>query len=189
MGGPYVYFIRPVGMIGPIKIGCSHNPEQRRRQLRLCSPVDLEVVGAIEGGLGDEYAVQAYLADHQSHGEWFLANSQVLAVIDQLLSGRIAVNDLGRDGKSPCKARGKWSAARRRAHEQSRVDPKPAKRLKEARIAAGYQTAKAAAEAIGASIATYIQHENATRGFQFRTAEVYGRAFGVVPGQIVFGDR
>ena len=44
-----------------------------------------------------------------------------------------------------------------------------AHRLREAREARGYQTAKSAAEAMGVAVPTYIQHENWTRGIPARS--------------------
>ena len=60
-------------------------------------------------------------------------------------------------------------------------------RLKSARERAGYQTAKAAAEAMGIPIATYIQHENGGRGFPSGRAERYARFFRVPPEWLLYG--
>lgn len=50
------------------------------------------------------------------------------------------------------------------------------KRLKEARKAAGFKTAKAAAESLGVPYPTYSQHENGTRGI-VREADLYARRY------------
>jgi transcriptional regulator with XRE-family HTH domain len=50
------------------------------------------------------------------------------------------------------------------------------RRLKAAREASGYGTAKAAAEALGIPYATYVQHENGRRGI-VREADLYARRF------------
>ncbi len=63
----------------------------------------------------------------------------------------------------------------------------PADRLKSARERAGYETAKAAAEAMGVAIATYIQHENGSRGVPAARAERYGRFFRVAPEWLLYG--
>lgn len=52
----------------------------------------------------------------------------------------------------------------------------PHDRLKQARIAAGYKTATAAAEAIGVNTPTYVHHENGTSGLS-RAGERYARFF------------
>lgn len=53
-----------------------------------------------------------------------------------------------------------------------------AARLRKARIAKGYPSATAAAEAFGWNLSTYTQHENGKRGFKFQTAMRYAQAFG-----------
>ncbi|MGB3814008.1 MAG: helix-turn-helix domain-containing protein [Shinella sp.] len=51
-------------------------------------------------------------------------------------------------------------------------------RLRQAREAAGFKTAKAAAVSLGVSYPTYSQHENGTRGI-VREAELYSRRYKV----------
>lgn len=81
----YVYFIRPIGMIGPIKIGCSQVPETRLDALSVWSPFPLEIIGTVKGTLQDERYVHECLAPHHSHREWFNATSEVLVVIERIL--------------------------------------------------------------------------------------------------------
>ena len=52
----------------------------------------------------------------------------------------------------------------------------PYQRLRKARESAGYETASAAAEAMGVNIPTYIHHENGTNGLS-RAGERYARFF------------
>lgn len=63
----------------------------------------------------------------------------------------------------------------------------PAERLKNARMAAKYATAKLAAEAMGVSVATYIQHENGTRGIPAERAARYARFFRTTPEWLLYG--
>lgn len=63
----------------------------------------------------------------------------------------------------------------------------PGDRLRSAREAAGYETAKSAAEAMGTSVATYIQHENGTRGFPAARADRYARFFRTTPEWLLYG--
>lgn len=63
----------------------------------------------------------------------------------------------------------------------------PAQRLKAAREAAGYETAKQAAEAMGVAVATYLQHENGTRGVPAARAERYARFFRTTPEWLLYG--
>jgi DNA-binding XRE family transcriptional regulator len=60
-------------------------------------------------------------------------------------------------------------------------------RLKQAREKGSYSSAKAAAEAMGVPVATYIQHENGTRGFPAETAARYARFFRVKPEWLLYG--
>lgn len=62
-----------------------------------------------------------------------------------------------------------------------------AERLKAAREAAGYETAKAAAEAMGVAVATYLQHENGTRGFPASKADRYASFFRTSPEWLLYG--
>lgn len=62
-------------------------------------------------------------------------------------------------------------------------------RLKQARIRAGYTTVTAAAEAMGAVLASYTQHENGTRGFSNRVAERYAKFFKIAPAWLTHGTR
>lgn len=60
-------------------------------------------------------------------------------------------------------------------------------RLKVARERAGYASAKSAAEAMGVPVATYIQHENGSRGFPADRAQRYARFFRVQPEWLLYG--
>lgn len=60
-------------------------------------------------------------------------------------------------------------------------------RLREARERAGYETAKAAAEAMGAPYATYAQHESGERGLSANRAERYARFYRVEPEWLLYG--
>lgn len=60
-------------------------------------------------------------------------------------------------------------------------------RLRSAREKSGYSSAKAAAEAMGVPVATYIQHENGARGIPAARAERYARFFRVAPEWLLYG--
>lgn len=62
-----------------------------------------------------------------------------------------------------------------------------AERLRAAREKAGYNSAKAAAEAMGVSVATYVQHENGTRGYPAPRAQRYARFFRTTPEWLLYG--
>lgn len=60
-------------------------------------------------------------------------------------------------------------------------------RLKQARAKSSYDSAKSAAEAMGVPVATYIQHENGTRGYPAKVAARYARFFRVKPEWLLYG--
>src|SRR5437879_4826047 len=57
-------------------------------------------------------------------------------------------------------------------------------RLRQARIAKGFETAAAAADAFGWNRNTYASNENGNAPFSYRRAKEYAAAFGV-PGRVV----
>lgn len=62
-----------------------------------------------------------------------------------------------------------------------------ASRLRAARAAAGFDSAKSAAEAMGVPVASYVQHENGSRGFKRDRAEQYARRFRTTPEWLLLG--
>jgi transcriptional regulator with XRE-family HTH domain len=65
--------------------------------------------------------------------------------------------------------------------------PDKGSRLKRARQAAGFASARAAAEALHIAVSTYIQHENGTRGFPDTRAPLYARRFKVSEQWLLYG--
>lgn len=63
----------------------------------------------------------------------------------------------------------------------------PAERLRIARLRAGYETAKDAAEAMGFAVSTYLAHENGSRGYPAKKAEIYARRFKVREQWLLYG--
>lgn len=64
-----------------------------------------------------------------------------------------------------------------------------AKRLKEIRERRGYTSAKSAAEAMGVSVPTYIQHESGVRGFPAAKADRYASFFRTTPEWLLYGRQ
>lgn len=83
----YVYFLRPVGAEGPVKIGCSVAPYDRLTSYQKFAPVPLEMVALIKGGLDLERRFHAAFADHHSHHEWFLEAPAITAAIQAVNAG------------------------------------------------------------------------------------------------------
>jgi len=68
------------------------------------------------------------------------------------------------------------------------MDMHRASRLRQARRAAGFEDATAAARRFGWVIPTYLAHENGSRGFPIERAQAYGRAFKANPGWLLTGE-
>lgn len=82
----HVYFMRPVGMGGPIKIGCSENPENRRQLLsRLHLP--LELVAVTQGDYFLERQFHTLFGASHIGKEWFFPTADILAVIEAINAG------------------------------------------------------------------------------------------------------
>jgi SOS-response transcriptional repressor LexA len=67
------------------------------------------------------------------------------------------------------------------------MDETPADRLRRTRIAAGFASAKAAAEAFGWNVNTYISNENGNAPFSFKKARLYAQRYGVSPEWLYTG--
>lgn len=83
----HIYFMKPIGMIGPIKIGCSGWPDERVKQLMVWSPYPLEIVHSFEGGQSTERKLHHCFADLHSHGEWFHPGTRLLKAIEAMKNG------------------------------------------------------------------------------------------------------
>lgn len=81
-----VYFIKPIGLDGPIKIGCSNAPINRLQGLGSWSPFPLEIIGAVTGTLKDENFLHRCFADTHSHHEWFRSSPALRIAIATILS-------------------------------------------------------------------------------------------------------
>lgn len=83
----FVYFIKPVGADGPVKIGCSGVPARRLEGLAVWSPVPLEVVAVVPGDYALERALHGHFAHLHSHREWFNASAELTAAIAKIAAG------------------------------------------------------------------------------------------------------
>ena len=63
----------------------------------------------------------------------------------------------------------------------------PSERLRIARLRAGFETGKDAAEAMGVPVSTYLCHENGSRGYPAKRAETYARKFKVREQWLLYG--
>lgn len=85
----YVYFIKPVGMDGPIKIGCSGVPAQRLIDLASWSPFPLEIIGKTPGTMKDEGFLHRCFSEYHSHHEWFYFTPALGETIRKILASSI----------------------------------------------------------------------------------------------------
>lgn len=77
MRNTHIYFIKPVGLDGPIKIGCSVKPKERLEFLSMWSPFPLEIVAYVPGRFPDEcFLHQCFAHDHIRH-EWFRSSKEL----------------------------------------------------------------------------------------------------------------
>lgn len=92
-----VYFLHAPS-VNLIKIGRSSDPERRFAEVRLISPVSLDVVGVIDGGSDVEAALHQKFSHLRSHGEWFHATADLMrfAVVESLMS---AWNKAGKEAR------------------------------------------------------------------------------------------
>lgn len=92
----WVYFIRPVGSDGPIKIGVSRNPKERLHTYSTWSPVPLEFAAVIAGPPALERRFHAMFVGQHSHHEWFRPSAEMTAVIDEINAGTFDTETLPR---------------------------------------------------------------------------------------------
>ena len=86
MSEKQIYFIRPVGKLSPIKIGCSKFPKGRLEALSIQSPLRLEIIAMVPGGHPEERRLHGMFAEHWLHHEWFAASKELLALLDYVVA-------------------------------------------------------------------------------------------------------
>lgn len=89
-----VYFIKPVGMEGPIKIGCSQSPDNRRVSLSSWSPFALEIIAELDGDFDLERRFHAQFRHLHERREWFRAGDDLLVVIESINAGAFDIDTL-----------------------------------------------------------------------------------------------
>ena len=120
-----IYFVKPIGASGPIKIGytAANNASERLEGLMRWSPLKLELVLIIPGGLYLERNIHDCLCAAHSHGEWF----NQCELLDRLMTGLLAGKpvaeciDLSKRVGYIHSARFVAAQATRRANEKARA--------------------------------------------------------------------
>lgn len=109
-----VYFARPVGAEGPVKIGFSVCPEGRLEALTAWSPFPLEIAATIEGDQRLEMAFHTKFAEDHSHREWFKPSPELSQTIEAVRAGTFDTSSLPEPRRLPAH-RKPWTPARRLA--------------------------------------------------------------------------
>lgn len=82
-----VYFLRPAGCEGPVKIGCTIDLPGRLRSAACWSPFELEVLATIEGGYDLEHQFHALFAADHERLEWFSWSSRMDETVAAINAG------------------------------------------------------------------------------------------------------
>lgn len=82
-----VYFIRPVGQKGPVKIGCTTLLRDRLAGLNMWSPLLLEVAAITPGAYDLERRFHALFLASRDRGEWFHWSQELEDVIAGVAAG------------------------------------------------------------------------------------------------------
>lgn len=98
-----IYFLRPVGQPGPVKIGCSVFPERRVLDLARVSPIPLELAASGPGNHEIERRLHRMFKGSRLHMEWFAASPELSELIARFAAG-LPITDLI-DMSLPIKAR------------------------------------------------------------------------------------
>lgn len=85
-----VYFVKPIGLKGPIKIGYSDKPEERLRNMQGSSPWPLRMIGRVPGTIDDERFLHRCFPHLHSHGEWFRWSADLDAAIEAILGSGLS---------------------------------------------------------------------------------------------------
>lgn len=84
MTAKFIYFLKPVGMDGPIKIGCSAVPKTRLTQLMSWVPFELEILTTAPGGYTEEKRLHHRFGADRIRAEWFRTSRRLLALIGEI---------------------------------------------------------------------------------------------------------
>jgi hypothetical protein len=79
-----IYFLRPLGELGPVKIGMSVYPAHRLKGMAIWSPVILELAAHCRAHHNTEHFLHHHFIADWMHGEWFAWSEALQAVIDHV---------------------------------------------------------------------------------------------------------
>lgn len=107
----YVYFMKPVGMRGPIKIGFSEAPMQRLESLARFSPFELEIIATLPGTMALEVNIHSCLWRSHSHHEWFHPTDEVIGLVEAIKRGEAIEDAIDLSARRGSRSRKEWSRA------------------------------------------------------------------------------
>lgn len=83
----FVYFLRPRGSNGPVKIGCSKAPKSRVAVLEANLPWRLEIAASLPGSYDLERRFHARFLDQHTRREWFDWSPELEETIEAVRTG------------------------------------------------------------------------------------------------------
>jgi hypothetical protein len=91
----FVYFLRPIGQDGPVKIGSSVAPEVRLATYMHWSPMPLEIAATLQVAKRSvEGRFHSAFRHLHTHHEWFRADPALTAAIDAIRAGTFDISGL-----------------------------------------------------------------------------------------------
>lgn len=91
----FVYFLRPIGQDGPVKIGSSVAPEVRLATYMHWSPLPLEIAATLQVAKRSvEGRFHSAFRHLHTHHEWFRADPALTAAIDAIRAGTFDISGL-----------------------------------------------------------------------------------------------
>jgi hypothetical protein len=94
-----VYFVKPIGSAGPIKIGFSNDVDKRMMTLTRWSPVDLEVIALLPGDTVLERRLHRHFLDTHWRNEWFHWSRPLADLIAAVSGGSFDETTIGSDSR------------------------------------------------------------------------------------------
>jgi hypothetical protein len=95
MSAALIYFMKPLGYLGPIKIGCSKWPANRLVSIGHVSPIPLEIICSAPGDFKLEHFLHTTFRHAHSHLEWFHPDPALMAGIERVKCGQSVMEAFG----------------------------------------------------------------------------------------------
>ncbi len=76
-----IYFMRSGDMV---KIGLTGDIERRVRAIQASSPLPVDLLATVPGGLSKEWELHSRFSAHRQHGEWFRLGKEIQRYLEEL---------------------------------------------------------------------------------------------------------